>query len=282
MPTTLRPKAPGIHERILLVGPGGSGKSNAVITMMRRITDAHFYIIDNDDSYNFLIYEDEEQNAGIIERQNFTILSVDATDWDEQKAAIQEVQGMAQEGDWCVFDMASETWSAVADWYTHTIFEQGYVDYAIEMRRKLEEERQEAAKKQEKEKRTQPLFDQFRDYGVINPEYKKGFYSALTRVNSKAHVLITAEVAELNDNDPLPLRKLWGPAKCKPRGQNRLGHFPHTAIVMSCDLKTDIFSMTVVKDRGSRGARKLKDEPWEDFTRTYLQEVAGWKKGVVR
>lgn len=287
MPTTLQPRVPNIRERIQLTGQGGTGKSNAVISIMRAIPDAHFHIIDNDGgAYNFLIYDDDELNAGIIERQNFTIHDVDPTDWVEQTEKILEVGGLVAPNDWFIFDNSTPTWQAVTDWYTHEIFEKGYDDYAIEMRRQLEADREDARKRKEKELRTRPLYDQFRDYGVINPVYARRFLNQLVKINTTAHVIITTEMDEIRDNDSLDVRKRWGPLKMKPRGQQKIKdcHFPHTALGMTMDIKKEEWYLTSVKDRGSRftSDKKLTNEPWTDFSQTYLRGVAGWKKTVVR
>ena len=268
MPLSIAPKYPNLRERILAFGNEGTGKSRAVCSIIKRIPDHFFRIIDNDDSYERLIYSDEFEV--IAERGNFELIQVDSADWEAQLAAAQRIADEAVPGDWNVFDCITPTWTvAINDWYTNLIFDKGLVDYAIAMRQSLEDDRSSARDKGGKEKRTQPLFDQFRDYGVINPAYKK-LYS--TFLNTRAHVFLTATVTNVRDSDDIAIKKVYG--SFRPEGQKDLGKMPHTALLFRHNPGRGEWTFETKKDRQREYVEEVE---FTDFSKEYLIDVAGWR-----
>jgi hypothetical protein len=278
------PKHANIRERIGLFGPPGAGKSNAIITWMRRCPHLHFHIIDNDDAYNFLIYEDDERNAKLIERENFTIHVMSAGDWKGHLEMTEKLVKDVDEGDVVVLDKISPLWAAAQNFYTQSIFGEDFNEYAITMRQGLEERRVAARNSNEREKRTEPIFDQFRDWGVINAQWKELMQHLLdVQQLGGAHLVCVADSRPVRDTDDNDIRKTYSQVGVVPEGQKGYTTFPHSVLHLVYDQRADEYLMTTVKDRGSRRANGLDEMAWGtseepgDFTKVYLGPVAGWK-----
>lgn len=270
-----QPKFPQLRERICVYGQNGVGKTNVAITMMRRMTDRHFHILDNNSSYEFSIYEDDERNAKIIAAQNFTIYEADPHTWLDQKRAIEEIEAKAEFGDWAVFDMLDPMWEAIPGWYTSEFLGLDEDEYRQKVRLALEEKRDEQLSSKQKADRTAPLFDQLRDYQHINPTYKRAVYGTMTRLNAKGvHVLCAAGAKQTGDKDDKGLRKIYAPGD-RPASQKGLTGEVNTVLNLEHD-GDETFTMTTKKDRASRKAKALDEEPWTDFCAVYLGPVARW------
>lgn len=272
------PKFPQLTERIGVYGQSGAGKTNVAITMMRRMTDRHFHIFDNNASYEFSIYEDDERNAKVIAAQNFTIYPADFTDWLDQKAAIAKVEEGCVEGDWAVFDLTDLAWESVPSWYTETFLGLDEMQYRAKIRGALEDKRTAQQAEGGKGDRTAPVFDQLRDWQHINPEYKRTMYGAFERLNARGvHVIAMADAKPISDNDDPSIRKRYRPFKERPAGQKGLTKEMQTMLHLSYD-GDDGYTVSTAKDRGSRttSAKKLVEEPWSDMCSVYLSKVCGW------
>lgn len=276
MVMSYQPRFPQLRECIGIYGDNGVGKSTVAISMMRRMTDRHFHVFDNNNSYEFSIYEDDEKNAKVIAAQNFTIYPADFTDWLEQKARILEIEAAAEPGDWAVFDMVNLAWDAVPSWYTTHFLKMDEMEYRAAVRQALEEKRSGQQSKGEKGDRTAPLFDQLRDWQHINPEYKRTMYGAWERLNQAGvHVLAVTDFKLVGDKDDKALRKRYGGIGARPGGQKAMTGCVQTMLYLQSDGE-DEFTITTAKDRGSRKAKALDEEPWEDFCSVYLTPVARW------
>lgn len=272
------PKFPQLTERIGVYGQSGAGKTNFAITMMRRMTNRHFHVFDNNAAYEFCIYEDDERNAKVIAAQNFTIHSADFTDWLDQKARIAEVEAACAEGDWAVFDLTDLAWEAVPAWYTEEFLGLDEMAYRAKIRSALEDKRVEQQAAGGRGDRTAPVFDQLRDWQHINPEYKRTMYATFERLNARGvHVLAVADAKPVSDNDDPAIRKRYRPFKERPAGQKGFTKEMQTVLHLAFD-GDDTYTMSTAKDRGSRTSseKKLDEEPWSDACTTYLSKVAGW------
>lgn len=275
MPMSYQPKFPQLRERICVYGQNGVGKTNVAITMMRRMTDRHFHILDNNASYEFSIYEDDERNAKIIDAQSFTIHEANPHSWIDQKRIIEEIEDACVAGDWAVFDMLDPLWESIPGWYTKDFLGLDEDEYRAKVRLALEEKRDQQVGKGEKGDRTAPLFDQLRDYQHINPTYKKAVYGAMTRLNSKGvHVLCVAGAKLVGDKDDRGLRKIYAPGD-RPGSQKGLTGEVNTVLNLEHDGEEE-FTITTKKDRASRKAKRLDEDEWTDFCSVYLSPVARW------
>ncbi len=276
MPMSYQPKFPQLRECICVYGESTVGKTNSAITMMRRMTDRHFHIFDNNSAYEFAIYEDDDKNKKIIERNNFTIYDADFTNYVDQKRNIEKIVDAIEPGEWAVFDLLDPVWEALPGWYTEVFLGLDETEYKASVRRALEEQRQEAVKG--KEKGNTPLFDRLRDYTYLNPEYKKTVYGAFQRINAKgAHVLCMAGSKIVKDNDDKELRKRYSTYGARPASQKALTSAVNTVLYLQWDGE-DEWTATTAKDRASRlsDEKKLDETPWSDFCSLYLTPVARW------
>ena len=270
------PKLPQLTERICAYGQNGVGKTSLAISMMRRMPDRHFHVLDTNASYEFSIYEDDERNAKVIAAQNFTIYDTDPQSWLDQVAKMAEIEAECEPGDWAVFDMMDDLWDAIPSWYTETFLGLDETAYRQKVRMALEEKRNEQQAGGQKGDRTAPLFDQLRDYQHINPTYKRQVYGLMRRLNAKGvHVLCLAGAKSIGDNDDVAIRKRYRPFKERPASQKALTGEMNTVLHLAWDGE-DTWTMSQAKDRGSRLREQLDEEPWDDFCKTYLSPIAGW------
>lgn len=277
MAMSYQPKFPQLRECIAVYGESTVGKTNTTITMMRRMTDHHFHIFDNNAAYELAIYEDDERNAKIINANNFTIHAADFTDWLDQKRVIETIVENVEPGDWAVFDFLDPCWEAIPGWYTTHFLGLDETEYKMQVRRALEEQRQAATSTKDQKGNT-PLFDRLRDYTYLNPEYKKAVYGAFQKINAKgAHVIAMAGSKPIKDNDDKELRKRYGGFGARPASQKGLTGAVNTVLYLTWD-GDETWEMSTAKDRASRltEEKKLDEAEWSDFCSAYLSPVARW------
>lgn len=285
----LEPKNARIPERLLFFGQSGGGRSNAILTWMRAQPDVHFFVLDNEDAYNFLIYEDEDTNAALIEKENFTIYTVNKNDYDGTIKALEEIKRKVDEGDVVVFDkIGPHTWEATQAEYTRQVFGSEFNAYAVQMRADLEERREAAKGKNERVPGNQATFDQLRDWGVINTMMDVILQLCVDiNMMAKCHIVWVADANDIRDNDKPAIRAMYRDVEEKPAGHKSLHSWPHTILHFLYDPKAGEYVLTSVKDRGSRRKKKLRDEVWgqddtpekSSFPEAYLVKVAGWTGG---
>lgn len=279
MPMVYGPANPRIRERQVLYGAGNSGKSTAILTLARRYSLGHIHVMDVDDAWDFMLYEDEESNKKLLDRGNYTIHHIKSNDWDGDRGhlkVIKEIANEIEKGDIFVYDKINSGWGAVQDWYDHNVFGVGHADYYMKMRQMLEDEREKSKDKGEKGKRTEPLYDQLRDWGPINAQYRL-LYEAMYDITERAHMFILTDAASINEKDDGDMKKSCQPFGAKPAGQKALFGWPHTVLYFEHDMREHTFEMSQVKDRGSRLTNQIEEVEWDDFTKTYLGPIAGWK-----
>ncbi len=275
------PKNAGTRERQVIYGAGNAGKSTALLTLARRYQLGHIHVLDADDAWEFMLYEDEEPNKKLLDRGNFTIHQVNNEQWDEEQGhfgTLLRVEDELEKGDIVVYDKVTGGWGAVQDWFDHKVFGMGHADYYIKMRAMLEDEREAVKAAGGKKDRGGPLYDQLRDWGPINAQYRL-LYATLYRISRKAHLFLLADAATVGANDDGDLKKACAPfGNNKPKGQKDMFGFPHTVIYLSHDMREQSFQMSQVKDRSTRATddKRLDEVEWDDFTQTYLGPIAGW------
>jgi len=277
MPMSYQPRFPQLRELIAVYGESTVGKTNCTISMMRRMTDRHFHIFDNDAAYEMAIYEDDERNKKIIDAQNFTIYPADFTDFADQVKAIAEVGDAVGPGEWGIFDLLDPVWESEPAWYTEVFLGLDEREYRASVRRALEEQRQSATSKADQKGGT-PLFDRLRDYTYLNHEYFKAVYGTFDKINRNGgHVMCMAGSKIVKDNDDKEIRKRYGKLGARPASQKGLTKNVNTVLYLTWD-GDDTWEMSTAKDRASRltDEKKLDEQPWNDFCTAYLSPVARW------
>ena len=91
------------RKRILLFGVFGTGKSEAVLSVARRVDPAPVHIIDTEFAYPALVTDET----------NITIYPVMFDDWTELMKSVKEAQKLATPDSWLVIDSLSNAWDAV-------------------------------------------------------------------------------------------------------------------------------------------------------------------------
>ena len=244
------------RERILVFGVGGTGKSKGLLDIARKVTDGKFYIMDNDLSYERMLYT---EYTDVAERGNFRLELFEQTDWSDYVPTIREWSQEATQNDWLSLDSVTPTWDAVQGWYTDALYGKDKADYMIKVRQETKNDREY----------NKAMRDSM-NFSVINAEYFK-LYAALARW--PGHVYLTAEQATISEDDDKEVQGTFGPVGYKPKGQKGLGHRTSTVLWLTRN-RLGEWQMTSVKDRG----RKLQEKaPHQDFAADYLQTVAGWR-----
>lgn len=269
MAVSLKPPVGLGPERMLIYGKEGTGKSNAVLSIARRLPDAQFYVIDTDysASYHRLMATDF---TDVMERGNVEVYVTGPHDWSAIMAAAREIRAKVTPGDWVVADSMSPTWDAVQGWFTEQVHGDSIEEYLLDIRIR----RQGAADKQakgDKKGRVKSLeaFEGWIDWSVINPTYFRLYRELLSH---PGHLILTAEADRLGDKETKETRDVYGPLGFKPRGQKKLGFLTHTVLLVSRDREG--FYLDTVKDRGRED---VEDLDLNDFGKDYLIKIAGWK-----
>lgn len=256
------------RERILLFGVGGTGKSNAAMTIAEKVS-SNLYVLDNDLSYDRLLWT-EYQSLG--ETGRMAIEDIDVTEWQGYIDVIKEWtvdsaqgpnsfehKGKRYSDDWLVIDSATPTWDAVQSWYVEQVFGTDTAAHMLKLR---------TSTKDHKEFNKALANDM--QWQIINKEYAK-LIALLLRW--PGHLLLTAEQAAISEDEGKDVKAAFGPYGVKPKGNKRLGHLTSTVLWMTKQRSGQWF-MTTVKDRG-RG--ELIESPVDNFAADYLMAIGGWK-----
>lgn len=245
------------RERVLLYGPAGSGKSDAAYSFAKRIVEADgtAFIIDNDFSY--------ARQMELDPPSAFENVSLKETYPDDWVATIDGIENACEKGsrnDVLIIDSMTPTWQACQEWYTEQVFGSSMDEFFLNARKEMKGNRVEG-------------FDGWKDWSVINKVYGR-IYRLISRF--PGHVILTAELDQMQGTEDQEMVGLFGPYRTKPRGQKRLPHTVNTIVLLKKD-RAGSFKMTVVKDRGREREDKVEDETFDDFFRDYMIATAGWR-----
>lgn len=255
------------RERILTFGVQGTGKSFAPLTIARLCPKSTFHVIDTDYSDSYEVGLDTE----FSDLDNVVIHKVGYDNWAKFKSTAKELDGEIGPDDWLIADTMSCTWDGVQGWFIEQVFDMESDAYFMEVRQAKSKERDKGGK----ESKSLGALQGWMDWPVINKQYTP-IYSYLTGI--KGHLYMTAEQAQIGEDDDREVKKLFGPYSVKPRGQKRLGHVPRTVLLFTKS-RAGEYNMTTVKDRHRV---EQEDVPFENFALDYLVGVAGWKKKLVK
>lgn len=278
-------------ERICLVGIQGVGKSFAYMNIANKCKGDTIWILDNDNTVERLLeeeftglavkeeYRGHEKNAKTgevtltrdptYEDPTGNVILIHTEGWEETKAGVAMVRERAERNDWCVIDSVTSCWEEVQEWFVNEIFENEIDRFFMEVR--AEKKREDDRKKAQggKESGSLGAFDGWKDWNVINSQYKKAV-SDFLKV-PPCHLLVTAEQAKLGD-DEKEARDLYGAYGVKPKGQKRTGHDVQTVLLL-IKRRDGTYYMTTMKDRGRED---MELEGVSNFAMDYLFKRAGW------
>jgi hypothetical protein len=243
-----------IKERILDLGPAGSGKSTNFlhIAQMCAITGTNnrFWIGDSDFAMERMLIDYPAIHP---------FVSLDSLyDWDDYVRFGQKVIANAKPGDWICIDFVGSAWKTVQEYYVQQVFNRGIGDYFLAARKK------EVAE-----------LEGWVDWSVINPLYQQWIMPILFKC--QAHLFCTAKSEALSDSrrptEDKNTRALFLPFSVKPVGQKDLPFQFHTLLVSDRDFNGTRLISTV-KDRQRQEVRAL---PISNFAVDYLTNIAGWQ-----
>ena len=249
----LHPPHP-IPERILCLGPPGSGKTTNILNIAKFAllsnSPAKFWIGDSDFAIARMLPSYPGINAEVFPLY----------DWDDYKAFKSTVLANAAPDDWVCVDFIGSAWNAVQAAYVEGIFGKEQGDYFFQARKELEAGTKEKGSWAENQ------------WMVINPMYSDWIRPLLYK--GRYHVYGTAKSEFMGDKgmEDQNLRNLFLPYNTKPVGQKFLAFEFHTVLIANRRL-TGERVLTTVKDRVRT---ELKGQTVNNFTIDYLVNVAGW------
>lgn len=249
-----------IHERILTMGVGGTGKTDQLLKIARLVkrSGAQVWVVDTDDAYELML----KQYPGLSAVDGGNVHVFPAFEWREQQDALQEIKKQAvPHKDWVGVDRISAIWGAVQRWYAREKYNET-----------LGERMLRASKQMKKAAMLIPQFEQSA-WLVINEQYEDFINDVLYRL--RCHVYLTASVRSIrSDADNKAARAEFAAFGVRPEGQKDLQYQPHSMFLFSKD-GPDAWTFSTVKDRGGR--KYAESEPLKDFAVQYLVQRAGWR-----
>lgn len=246
-----------VRERILDLGPAGSGKTSNFLHIARHLiatqTGSNFYVGDSDFAMDRMLINYPE----IVPHLSLNPLY----DWDDYVRFAQFAIANAGPNDWICIDFIGSAWKAVQEHYVQQVFNKGIGDYFLAARKK------EVAE-----------LEGWVDWSVINPMYQQWIMPLLFK--SRCHLFCTAKSDPLSDpKKPLEgkeVRSMFLPFGVKPVGQKDLPFQFHTVLVSDRDVQGRRLINTV-KDRERL---EVRGQVVTNFAVDYLTNIAGWKVTV--
>jgi len=260
-------------ERLLLFGGGGTGKTTAVLSVARRVPDAHFHVLDTDISYAYqralaLDFPDVEARGQITVHE-----------LDEWEAFVSATESVVEKGDhdkdFLVFDTVTWAWETVQAWMSDQVHGEDIADFMRRLRTETRDAK-DAAGKDDSISAFNKQLTEGMNWPIINKEYRRKVTSRLQKWHG--HFIMTAEATDVGRRDDEELKQIYGSLGIRPAGQKSLHHVAATNLFLS-KRGHDQFLMTTVKDRNHR---EVEREPFNDFAMDYLKDVAGWRPRVLK
>lgn len=251
------------RERLLLYGGGGSGKTNAVLSIARSLAEGEMYVVDND--YSFAYARALETDfADCADRVH--VFECDP-DWESMTGAVKAAAEAADpEHDWLVIDSLSPSWEFVQSYMSEKITGADLPEYMANLRRDSADLKEYS----------RALVDQL-PWAIIKKEYAKHIYGPIR--SWRGHLVLTAEAKVIGRQEDDEIKDLYGGTiGVKPVGEARLHHVTATTLLL-VKKGNGSYVVSTVKDRNRP---ELEREPIEDFAMDYLREVAGWETVIVR
>ena len=241
-------------ERQLIFGDAGSGKSDAILCVAKRLPDVQFRILEIDWAPSAEVLLQSERFEGV---DNVEARWVYPNEWEDQLAGVQWLRDTTKPDDWAAVDSITHTWSAVEEWFIEKVFGEDPNEFFI--RRRIETGGNAGD------------LDGWKDWGKIKKEHNR-IYNGIARI--QGHVIMTAEQAALGDTgEKKDDRAMFAKFGFRPGGRKQVAHVPLTVAHLSRNT-SGVQSLRTFKDRGRQlvTGREITDY-WAD----YMVAVAGWK-----
>lgn len=258
---TIKIESPySFSERILLYGEGGSGKSEAVLSVARHVAHGDFHILDTDIS---AAYQRSTQttHTDIADRVNITEAGMDWVEVTDAIATLLDPAGKSSH-DWCVIDAIDATWEACQGWFVEAAYGMDIEWFLM----KLQQEHKDNPKGYSK------ALNDAMNWPLINKEYARKIYTPIQKW--KGNLILCAASKAVGDRDGDDIKDIFGSLGSKPAGNKRLTYAAATNLQMTHP-KPKEWQINTAKDRNREG---LYREPVENFALDYLVGVAGWRR----
>jgi hypothetical protein len=246
-------------ERLLFFGVQGTGKSKAVLDIARQCPAATFRVVDTDYSQSFRRALELEYT----DLRNVIYEWVDQEEFEEMADCIATYADETQEGDWCVVDSMTPSWNGVQGYFIEQVHGDDDAGYFLHVRKEIE--------RLNREQKSLGALEGWMDWPVINKMYRRKIIRPL-RV-CQGHVILTAELSKVSDEDDKEVRNLFGPYGVKPAGQKSLGHFP-SSVFMLTKPRAERYEITTIKDRQRP---EFEGDELTNFFNDYLKPIAKFK-----
>lgn len=257
----LHPSLP-IPERVLSLGPAGSGKTtnwlNILKWAVRTKADVMFYVLDTDFAVPRMLTSYPE----VIPYLKL----YPCYDWLDYTQASKEILKHARPlQDWAIVDFIGSAWQAVQPYYVEEIFKKDIGNYFMQVRKEID-----------KDAKNLSALDGWVDWQVINALYRQWAQPFLFK--GQYHIYATAKSEALSSEkkptEDAQTRSLFLRHSVKPQGQKTLPFQFHTLLLNGYTPRTDARTITTIKDRERSEVAGLVVK---DFTLQYLRDVAGWE-----
>jgi hypothetical protein len=247
----------GVSERILMFGPGGSGKTTSWLAIAKFCaatkSPARFFVGDTDFAVARMTETAPLPNLIVSPLYTFA----------DYQAFGKKVAAEAGPGDWVIIDFMGSAWQAVQDHFVSEVFNQDIGDYFLKVRKELSD----GAKKL-------GALEGWTDWTVINALYRAWVTPLL--FSGRYNVFATAKADQLSDarnpTEDTATRQIFGRYMVKPVGQKDLPYQFHTLLLAGRD-GSGRWTLNTVKDRERA---ELTGKIVGNFALDYLKGIGGW------
>lgn len=251
-----------MKERVLLMGPPGSGKTYQLVKVILYLEELGIpiYTVDLEDKLEPMV-------LGLVGRIPSNMKLYTGFSWEElktgyvgkdgkyQNSILNNIEELAKPDEWIAIDRVDLSWPWVQRWFTQQKYEQELADRLMDK-----------SKEMKKPSMFIPRFDQG-SWQVINEQYESFMLSILYKY--RCNVLLTTGIRGADENSPLDI---YGNLKVMPRGQKEIGHQPHSVFLLTQEKvgRNVTWHITTGKDLPKRTLFE-RDELF-DFSLQYLSE----------
>ena len=244
-----------MRERLLFMGPPGSGKSEQMLNIASYIEDLGLpmHIIDLEDKMEAMILNRENPPKNI---NLFVALA-----WDEEESKVSQgglkqitdkIGTVAKPGDWIGIDRIDLSWPMVQRWFTQEKYKESLAELMMGK-----------SKAMSKSSMFIPRFDQG-SWQVINEQYEEFILKLLYRY--RCNVIMTTGIKGRDDNSPLDIGRLG----YLPRGQKEMGHQPNGLFLLYQKKEGREVTWRITTDKDLKMRDYFENEELFDFSVQYL------------
>ena len=235
-----------IHERILLMGPPGGGKSTQLINTYLALKEigVEMALIDFEDKLEAMFVGLEIP----LPKKFFVCL-----DWEEYSGAIEKLDMVKNQ--WIGVDRIDLSWDMVQRWYSIEKYN-----------KELSEQMMVKAKAMRKAGMFTPRFDQG-DWQPVNENYATNTLKLIYK--SRCNIIMTAGIKSADADSALDVLGSLGVTN---RGQKELQHQPHSTFLLHQKKRDREIKWYITTGKDLEKRRKFESEEIFDFFIQYISQ----------